>query len=285
MDLVIQSNDLSTEAVEAFKVAAVAGRVKRKVNSARLVDIQDDTNTRQATAALTRLFQCDAAFVATHLRLSQFRLLALDMDSTLINIESLDEVAALAGKGREVAAITEAAMRGEIGNYAESLRQRVAMLAGVDASLLQRVFDEKLRLNPGAEQLVRGCQAAGLKTLLVTGGFTFFTARMRERLQLDYTRSNELGIAEGRLTGAVTGPDGGAIVDADGKALAVREVCSELGCATDKAIVIGDGANDLKMMQLAGLSIAYRAKPVVQAQAMQSLNHTPLSGVLEWFSD
>ena len=285
MDLVIQSNDLSTEAVEAFKVAAVAGRVKRKINSARLVDIQDDTNTRQATAALTRLFQCDAAFVAPHLSLSQFRLLALDMDSTLINIESLDEVAALAGKGREVAAITEAAMRGEIGNYAESLRQRVAMLAGVDASLLQRVFDEKLRLNPGAEQLVRGCQAAGLKTLLVTGGFTFFTARMRERLRLDYTRSNELGIAEGRLTGAVTGPDGGAIVDADGKALAVRQVCSELGCATDKAIVIGDGANDLKMMQLAGLSVAYRAKPVVQAQAMQSLNHTPLSGVLEWFSD
>jgi len=285
VDLVIQSNDLSTEAVEAFKVAAVAGRVKRKINSARLVDIQDDAGTRQATAALTRLFQCDAAFVAPHLSLSQFRLLALDMDSTLINIESLDEVAALAGKGREVAAITEAAMRGEIGNYAESLRQRVAMLAGVDASLLQRVFDEKLRLNPGAEQLVRGCQAAGLKTLLVTGGFTFFTARMRERLRLDYTRSNELGIAEGRLTGAVTGPDGGAIVDADGKALAVREVCSELGCATDKAIVIGDGANDLKMMQLAGLSVAYRAKPVVQAQAMQTLNHTPLSGVLEWFSD
>ena len=252
MDLVIQSNDLSTEAVEAFKVAAVAGRVKRKINSARLVDIQDDAGTRQATAALTRLFQCDAAFVAPHLSLSQFRLLALDMDSTLINIESLDEVAAL---------------------------------AGVDASLLQRVFDEKLRLNPGAEQLVRGCQAAGLKTLLVTGGFTFFTARMRERLRLDYTRSNELGIAEGRLTGAVTGPDGGVIVDADGKALAVRQVCSELGCATDKAIVIGDGANDLKMMQLAGLSVAYRAKPVVQAQAMQTLNHTPLSGVLEWFSD
>ena len=284
MDLVIQSNDLSTEAVEAFKVAAVARQVKRKVNSARLVDIQDDTSTRQATAALTRLFQCDAAFVAPTLRLAQFRLLALDMDSTLINIESLDEVAALAGKGREVAAITEAAMRGEISDYSQSLRKRVAMLAGVDAALLQRVFDEKLRLNPGAEQLVRGCQAAGLKTLLVTGGFTFFTARLRERLRLDYTRSNELGIADGRLTGTVTGPDGGAIVDADGKAQAVREVCSELGCATDKAIVIGDGANDLRMMQLAGLSVAYRAKPVVQAQAMQALNHAPLSGVLEWFA-
>ena len=284
MDLVIQSNDLSTEAVEAFKVAAVARQVKRKVNSARLVDIQDDASTRQATAALTRYFQCDAAFVAPQLRLAQFRLLALDMDSTLINIESLDEVAALAGKGQEVAAITEAAMRGEIADYAESLRRRVAMLAGVDAALLQRVYDTKLRLNPGAEQLVRACQAAGLKTLLVTGGFTFFTERMRARLGFDYTRSNELGIADGRLTGMVSGPEGDAIVDADGKAQAVRAVCSELGCATDKAIVIGDGANDLRMMKLAGLSVAYRAKPVVQAQAMQALNHAPLSGVLEWFS-
>lgn len=284
MDLVIQSNDLSTEAVEAFKVAAVARQVRRKVNSARLADIRDDAGTRQATSALTRYFRCDAAFVAEQLKLSEFRLLALDMDSTLINIESLDEVAALAGKGREVAAITEAAMRGEIADYAESLRRRVAMLAGADAALLQRVYDDKLRLNPGAEQLVRGCQAAGLKTLLVTGGFTFFTAKVRARLGFDYTRANELGVADGRLTGAVSGPDGSAIIDADGKAQAVRQVCSEIGCATDKAIVIGDGANDLKMMKLAGLSVAYRAKPVVQAQAMQALNHTPLSGVLEWFS-
>jgi phosphoserine phosphatase len=258
--------------------------VRRKVNSARLVGIQDDAGTRQATAALTRYFKCDAAFVPAQLRLADFRLLALDMDSTLINIESLDEVAALAGKGAEVAAITEAAMRGEIADYAESLRRRVAMLAGTDATLLQRVYDDKLRLNPGAEQLVRACRGAGLKTLLVTGGFTFFTGRMQQRLGFEYTRANELGMHDGRLTGEVTGAQGGAIVDADGKAQAVRDVCSELGCATDRAIVIGDGANDLKMMKLAGLSVAYRAKPVVQAQAMQALNHSPLSGVLEWFN-
>jgi phosphoserine phosphatase len=284
VDLVIQSNDLSTEAVEAFKVAAVARQVRRKVNSARLVDIQDDAGTRQATAALTRYFKCDAAFVSPQLRLADFRLLALDMDSTLINIESLDEVAALAGKGREVAAITEAAMRGEIADYSESLRRRVAMLAGVDALLLQRVYDEKLRLNPGAEQLLRDCRAAGLKTLLVTGGFTFFTSRMQQRLGFDYTRANELGIRDGRLTGEVSGAHGAAIVDADGKAQAVRDACSELGCATERAIVIGDGANDLKMMKLAGLSVAYRAKPIVQAQAMQALNHSALSGALEWFN-
>jgi phosphoserine phosphatase len=157
------------------------------------------------------------------------------------------------------------------------------MLAGTDAALLQRVFDEKLQLNPGARELIVACQRAGLKTLLVTGGFTFFTERMRERLGLDYTRSNEVEIVNGRLTGRVTGPDGGAIVDADGKAGALRDVCGQLGCSTGRAIAIGDGANDLKMMKLAGLSVAYRAKPVVQQQATYTLNHARLDGVLNWF--
>jgi phosphoserine phosphatase len=206
------------------------------------------------------------------------------MDSTLINIESLDEVAAMAGKGAEVAAITEAAMRGEIADYKESLRRRVAMLAGADAALLGRIYEEKLRFNDGAELLVRACRQAGLKALLVTGGFTFFAERIRERLGFDFTRANELEIAGGRLTGQVTGPGGGEIVDADGKAQAVRDACAQLECATDQAIVIGDGANDLKMMELAGLSVAYRAKPIVRKQATYALDHTPLSGVLQWFA-
>ena len=283
MDLVIQSADLPTDAVDAFRVACVARRVQRRLNSARLVDIRDDADTRQAAAALSAYWKCDAAFVAPGMRLTDFRLLALDMDSTLINIESLDEIAAYAGKGAEVAAITEAAMRGEIADYKESLRRRVAMLAGADAALLGRVYEEKLRLNPGAKQLIGACRAAGLKTLLVTGGFTFFTDRMKQRLGFDFTRSNELEVVDGRLTGRVTGPAGGEIVDAEGKAQAVRDACDEIGCPTDRSIVIGDGANDLKMLKLAGLSVAYRAKPVVAQQAAQALNYSPLDGVLAWF--
>jgi len=283
MDLVIQAADLPTDAVDAFRVACLARRVRRRLNSARLLDVQDDADTRKAAAALSAYWKCDAAFVDPAMKLADFRLLALDMDSTLINIESLDEIAAYAGRGEEVAAITEAAMRGEIADYRESLRRRVAMLGGADEALLGRVYEERLRLNAGAEELLRACKAAGLKTLLVTGGFTFFTDRMKQRLGFDFTRSNELEVADGRLTGRVTGPGGGEIIDAEGKAQAVRDACAQIGCPTDRSIVIGDGANDLKMLRLAGLSVAYRAKPVVAQQAAQSLNFSPLDGVLAWF--
>ncbi len=283
--LVLQGPRLSAEAIDTFKVVCSPRRITLNGSAARCVEVPDDAETRKAVRGLADYWQLDAAFVDPAAKLSDFRLLAMDMDSTLINIESLDEVAALAGKGEQVAAITEAAMRGEIKDYAASLRKRVALLEGVDAALLQRVLDDKLRLNPGAEALIRACKAAGLSTLLVTGGFTFFTAVMQQRLGLDHVRANEIGIADGRLTGGVTGPDGGAILDAAGKAQAVRDVCAQLGCATDRAIAIGDGANDLKMMAIAGLSVAYRAKPVVREQASQSLNHAPLDGVLNWFSD
>jgi phosphoserine phosphatase len=284
MDLVIQSSDLPTHAVEAFKVACVARRVRRKLNSARLVGIQDDADTRKAAAALARYWQCDTAFVAPKLALADFRVLALDMDSTLITIESLDEVATFAGKGAEVAALTEAAMRGEISDYRASLRKRVALLAGVDAALLERVYTEKLRLSPGAEPLIAACRHAGLHVLLATSGFEFFAQRLQARLALDSVCCNRLVVADGKLTGEMLGPEGGDIVDADGKAHALRTACAALGCPTSKAIAIGDGANDLAMLGLAGISVAYWAKPIVRKQATYALDFTPLDGVLEWFA-
>lgn len=282
-DLVIQSNDLPTEAVDAFKVACVARRVQRKRNSARLTEIQDDAATRKAAQALADLFKCDAAFVPPNWKLADFKLLALDMDSTLIAIESLDEVAAYAGRGAEVAAITGAAMRGEIADYKESLRRRVALLEGVDAAMLQRVADKKLQLSPGADALLAACRQAGLKTLLATSGFSVFAERLKRQIGFDFACANELGIRDGKITGTVTGPGGADIIDAGGKAQALRDACTEIGCATARAIAIGDGANDLEMLELAGLSIGYRAKPVVQSRVKHALNHTGLDGVLNWF--
>ena len=198
------------------------------------------------------------------LRLADFGLIAFDMDSTLISIECVDEIAAMAGRKAEVSAITEAAMRGEIADYKESLRRRVALLQGLPASDLQRVYDERLRFNPGAERLVAACQAAGLKTLLVSGGFTFFTDRVRDRLGIDFTRSNVLEIEATALTGRMVDQPWGDICDGDEKRKMLLETCAALGVAPAQAIAVGDGANDLPMMAAAGLSVAYHAKPKVR---------------------
>jgi phosphoserine phosphatase len=215
------------------------------------------------------------------LALRDFGLVAFDMDSTLINIECVDEIAAAAGKKAQVAAITEAAMRGEIADYKESLRQRVALLRGVAAQHLQDVYDRRLQLNPGAGELVAACRAAGLKTLLVSGGFTFFTDRVRDRLGIDFTRSNVLEIADGELTGRVVDQPWGDICDGEEKRRMLLQTCERLGIAPTRAMAIGDGANDLPMMREAGLSVAYHAKPKVREQAMLAINRGGLDRVLE----
>ena len=213
------------------------------------------------------------------LRLADFRLIAFDMDSTLIDIECIDEIADVVGRGAEVAAITEAAMRGEIADYAESLRRRLALLRGVPVSALERVYRHRLRLHPGALELIAAVKTAGLKVLLVSGGFTYFTSRLQARLGLDFTRANELGIADGRLTGEVVG----AIVDAQAKADTLLATCRAVGCAPHEAIAMGDGANDLEMMKVAGLSVAYRAKPRVRAAAHVAIDTGGLDRLLEVF--
>jgi len=215
------------------------------------------------------------------LKLSDFSLLALDMDSTLINIECVDEIADAAGRKAEVAAITEAAMRGEITDYKESLRQRVALLKGVPVSALHEVYDRRLRLNPGAETLVRAAQAAGLKTLLVSGGFTFFTDRMRDRLGLDFTRSNVLAVDDGVLNGRMVDQPWGDICDGEEKKRMLLSTCAQLHIEPRRAIAVGDGANDLPMMGVAGLSVAYHAKPKVREQAMVAINDGGLDRLLE----
>jgi len=219
---------------------------------------------------------------APPLKLSDFRLIAFDMDSTLINIECVDEIADAAGRKAEVAAITEAAMRGEISDYKDSLRRRVALLAGVPVAAMAQVRDERLRLNPGAEALVQACRAAGLKTLLVSGGFSFFSDRVRDLLGIDFVRSNVLEVdGDGRLTGRMVDQPWGDICDGDEKRRMLLATCAQLGITPAQAIAVGDGANDLPMMCVAGLSVAYHAKPKVRAQAMVAIDVGGLDRVLE----
>ena len=215
------------------------------------------------------------------LSLSQFKLIAFDMDSTLINIECVDEIADAAGRKAEVAAITEAAMRGEIADYKESLRRRVTLLKGVSVGHMQQVLTERLRLNPGAAELVKACKAAGMKILLVSGGFTYFTDHVRDLLGIDWTRSNVLEVADGLLTGRMLDQPWGDICDGEEKRKTLLETCHLMGIEPREAIAMGDGANDLPMMGVAGLSVAYHAKPKVREQAMVAINQGGLDRLLE----
>ena len=215
------------------------------------------------------------------LKLQDFKLIAFDMDSTLINIECIDEIADATGRKAEVAAITEAAMRGEITDFKDSLRRRLALLKGAPESALQEVFEHRLRLNPGAKNLVDICKTHGMKVLLVSGGFTFFADRVCEMLNIDFSRSNVLDIANGKLTGQVAMQDWGDICDGAEKRKMLLHICTQMGISPKQAIAMGDGANDLPMMGEAGLSVAYHAKPKVREQAMVAINEGGLDRLLE----
>ncbi|MES2070815.1 MAG: phosphoserine phosphatase SerB [Pseudomonadota bacterium] len=279
MNLILQG--LSPHPSVLSRVAALANAaniIKLNPNAVRCENISFTSELRAQIEAEAYAEQLDATFIEAGRALGDFKLVAMDMDSTLITIECIDEIADMQGLKPQVAEITEAAMRGEI-EFRESLIRRVALLKGLDAAALQKVYDERLQLSLGAQKMLYAVQAAGLKTLLVSGGFTYFTDRMKTRLGLDYTHSNVLEIEHGKLTGKVIG----GIVDAEEKQRTVERVCIEMGIEPSQAIVMGDGANDLKMMHIAGLSVAFRAKPVVRAQANVALNFVGLDGILNLF--
>ena len=276
MNLVIQGNDIATPDLK--RLAKLAGASAIEAITPAAFRLRNATPNPQIAACCDEA-KLDFAFVAEDRRLADFRLCVMDMDSTLITIECIDEIADMQGLKPQVATITAAAMRGEL-DYPQSLRQRVALLAGLDAGALQRVYDERLRLSPGADAMLAKFRQLGIKTLLVSGGFTFFTGRLQERLALDYARSNVIEIADGKLTGRVIG----AIVDAGVKRTALLQARDELGLKKEEIIALGDGANDLKFMAEAGVSIAYHAKSVVRAQATYALNYCGLDGVLNLFN-
>lgn len=276
MNLLLQGPRARTDALTRIAALAQPQRsVAVGANALRCEGIDYSPALKQTVSLAADAAGLDAAFIKAGRTLANFAMVAMDMDSTLITIECIDEIADMQGLKPQVAAITEAAMRGELA-FAESLERRVALLKGLDAAALQRVYDERLALSPGAEAMLAGVKAAGLKTLLVSGGFSFFTERLQRRLGLDFIHANVLEIVDGKLTGRVVG----GIVDAEEKRRTVERVCAQIGVSPARAIVMGDGANDLAMMGVAGLSVAFRAKPVVRAQADVALNYSGLDGLL-----
>ena len=274
-ELVIHSTNLPEAAIVAIGNHLGRSPDSRRGPSARWSQVAATPELQNIAEA----HRVDIAFVPANRRRADFRLLVMDMDSTLITIECIDEIADRIGVKPQVSAITEAAMRGEL-DFAGALRKRVALLEGLEESALQAVYEERLRLSQGAETLLQAARESGWKTLLVSGGFTFFTDRLQARLGLDYAVANTLEIQSGRLTGRVLGD----IIDAERKANELRALASWIGVEPARAIAIGDGANDLKMMGAAGMGIAFRAKPVVRQQATHALNFSGLDGVLNLFA-
>lgn len=272
MHLVIQGADIETRDLKALAKLSAASAIDRLSDTAfRLSNAQPASGI----AELCDNARLDHGFVPESRRLGDFKLLVMDMDSTLITMETIDELADMVGIKAKVAKITESAMRGEI-EYDESLRRRLALLRGLDASALQRVYDERLRFSPGAERMLEQVRAAGIRTLLVSGGFSYMTDRLKTRVKLDYTHSNVLEIANGKLTGKVIGD----IVNADMKRATLLRVAAELGISRTQIAGVGDGANDLKFMAECGVSVAYRAKPVVREKTTYAINHAGLDAML-----
>ena len=280
MDLVVQGSALTNANVAAIAALADANGIHAIAGGSapayRLTRVGRQSGVAEHCAAAG----IDCAFVAPDLKRDAVRVVAMDMDSTLITIECIDEIADRAGIKSEVAAVTAAAMRGEI-DFTASLTRRVALLAGLPVTELERVYDERVTLSPGAERMLEGFRAAGAKTLLVSGGFTFFTDRLAARLGFDETVANTLEVDAGRLTGRVIPP----IVDAGVKAARLSAMRNRLAGAdgTGLALAIGDGANDVPMLKAADISIAYHAKPIVRAEATYAINHCGLDGVLNLF--
>lgn len=279
-DLVIQGGGVPTFLLD--RCVAATGATAVTPLPPKVVRLADARIGAEFTAEIAPLLaneKLDWAFVEQGKKLSDYGLIAFDMDSTLITIECIDELADFAGKKHAVAAITESAMRGEIA-YPDSLRRRLALLEGLDSRVLEQVYEERLQFSPGARELIAAAQKAGLRTAILSGGFTYFTERLRIELGLDFTTSNELEIAGGKLTGHVIG----TIVDAKVKAERLAKLRDQLGLKPEQVIAVGDGANDIPMLQSAGLSVAYRAKPATREKASVSLNFSGLDGILNLFT-
>jgi phosphoserine phosphatase len=274
-DLVVYGGPVPTYLIEGIQSALQPAEVKPQgMQAVRFTGVKNQSLPESLRQSLNNE-QLDWGMVPSGRTISDFKLVVFDMDSTLINIECIDELADFAGRKAEVSAITEAAMRGEL-DYRESLQKRVAILEGLSAKVLARVFSERLLLNPGARELLEALQAANVHTALLSGGFTYFTERLRIELGLDFATSNELEIVSGKLTGKVVGD----IVDARAKADKLLALCQEFGLTKEQVMAVGDGANDLLMMAEAGTSVAYHAKPATQAKATHAINHGGLDSIL-----
>lgn len=276
MNLIIQGLEVANSDLRELAKLAGADHIERITGQAFRLE---NASRREHVAEYCADAELDFAFVEQTVQLSDFGLVAMDMDSTLLAIESIDEIADMHGMKPQVSEITQRTMRGEI-VFAESLRQRTALLQGLDQDALQQVYDERVRLSPGAEIMLQRMKSAGLRTMVISGGFTFFTDRIKTKLNLDYAAANKLEIANGKLTGKVLGE----IIGASGKAEVLKSVREKLGLRREQVIAIGDGANDLKMMEEAGVSIAYHAKPIVQEKATYAINHVGLDGVTNLFA-